>query len=31
MARHGLEEPIHRAFPGQGAPAVMRDADDRVI
>jgi RNA-directed DNA polymerase len=31
IARHGLEELIHRAFPGRGAPAVIRDADDRVI
>jgi hypothetical protein len=31
MARHGWEELIRRTFPGRGAPAVRRDANDRVI
>ena len=31
MARHGLDEMIHRAFPGRGAPAGMRDADELVV
>jgi RNA-directed DNA polymerase len=31
IARHGLEELIQRAFPGRGAPAVIRSADDRVV
>ena len=28
VALHGLEEMIQRAFPGRGAPAVIRYADD---
>jgi RNA-directed DNA polymerase len=31
IALHGLEEMIHRAFPGRGAPAVIRYADDLVV
>lgn len=31
MALHGLAELIHRAFPGRGAPAVIRDADALVV
>jgi len=31
MALHGLEEIIHRAFPGRGAPDVLRYADDLVV
>ena len=31
IALHGLEELIHRAFPGRGAPAVIRYADDLVV
>ena len=31
MALHGLEELIHQAFPGRGAPAVIRYADALVV
>ena len=31
VARHGLEDRIPWALPGRTAPAVMRDADDRVV
>ena len=31
IALHGLEEMIHRAYPGRKAPAVIRYADDLVV